>query len=188
VPWTVPGVPWTIPEVPWTVPGVPWTIPGVPWTLPGAPWMVLEVPLDRSGVPWTVLSGLLHRCGVTCSFGAFSRWNSASDRSDGRGNPRSMPIWRLRLQGIRPFLAESRKKIRANRRAAFMVGESHECWRASRQEDCRVLARLIKPNGLPKTTTGTRHQIALEPLFYQVPMLFRESWLTAQPRICMTKV
>ncbi len=45
-----------------------------------------------------------------------------------------------------------------------------------------------KPNGLPKTTAGTRHQIALEPLLYQVPMLFRESRLTLQPRICMTKV
>ena len=45
-----------------------------------------------------------------------------------------------------------------------------------------------KPNDLPKTTAGTRHQIALEPLLYQVPMLFRGSRLTLQPRICMTKV
>ena len=34
-------------------------------------------------------------------------------------------------------------------------------------------AAASKPNGLPKTTAGTRHQIALEPLLYQVPMLFR---------------
>lgn len=58
-----------------------------------------------------------------------------------------MPIWHLMPQDIRPFLAESREKVRGNSRAAFMAS------------GLPCVARLIKPSGLADLGRGGKNEI-----------------------------